>query len=205
MKYEVKEKKFFENIGIKQIIDYSYFFKHLETTFDLEKYLLELKVSIENMNNEIMDKEFNLPIEFNTSMTEQLTAKLIKVEANLLENKGINFEIFLEVNIDEITNSEEEIIQEKQEIKEIYQKELEEKLDSREQIISEEVAQVIYDTDEDVRGDNFLNLNTDFVRYKVINLDDNSLDKISVKYGLSINYLYELKNTKSKLIVHDNE
>ena len=205
MKYEVKEKKFFENIGIKKVIDYSYLFNHLETTFDLEKYLLELKVSIENMNNEVIDKEFNLPIEFNTSMTEQLTAKLIKVEANLLENKGINFEIFLEVNIDEITNSEEEIIQEKQEIKEIYQKELEEKLDSREQIIAEEVVQVIYDTEEDDRGDNFLNLTTDFVRYKVINLDDNSLDKISVKYGLSINYLYELKNSKSKLIVHDNE
>lgn len=204
MKYEVKEKKFYEHNGVKNIVEYNYLFKHLETTFDLEKFLLELKVKIENKNNEIIDKEFNLPIEFNTSMTEQLTANLIKVEAFVEEDKGINFEIYLEISIEEISNENEDLVIEKQEIKEIYQKELEEKLESREEE-TESKIEIILDMEEYNDEGLFTNLKTDFVRYKIINLDDNSLDKISVKYGLSMNYLYDLKNSKSKLIVYDKE
>ena len=97
MIYEVKEKKFHEIIGIKKILDYEALLKHLETTFELEKYLLEIKLSYVGIDNKEESNTFNLPIDFDTSMTEQVSANLNSVEFTVEENKGVN--IIFNINV----------------------------------------------------------------------------------------------------------
>ena len=74
------------------------------------------------------------------------------------------------------------------------------------------VDEVISTVIEKLKGYNFVDdknyaeryVNT-YSKYKVINLAEENLDKISAKYKLSIEYLYELKRSNTKVIVHDNE
>ena len=90
MKYEVKEKKFYEVLGIKEILKTNAILKHIETTFDLEKYLLEVEIFYMDSNDSEQNINFGLPVDFATTMTEQLIAKLDSFEAELEEGKGVN-------------------------------------------------------------------------------------------------------------------
>lgn len=203
MIYEVKEKKFHEIIGIKKILDYEALLKHLETTFELEKYLLEIKLSYVDIDNKQELNTLNLPIDFDTSMTEQVSANLNSVEFTVDENKGVNIIFNINVIVEEIENNNIDIIEEKKEIKETYQQELEEIINIREDTMDNKVNVIVENSAED--NDNFLNLSTTYIKYKVINLDENSLDKISIKYNISMEKLYNIKNSNNKLIVYDKE
>lgn len=200
MNYEVKEKKFYELKDLKNILNYEYNLKHLETTFDLEKYLLVLMISYEKNNGDILEKEIQFPIEFNTSMTEQLTTTVKNIDIKHIENSGIEIVFEFDVNIENITSND--IEPDKKEIKEIYQQELEEILTERVEVVEEKENIKLLENDED---DSFLNLKTDFVKFKVINLEEQSIDKISAKYNISIEHLFELKKSNNKLIVYDKE
>ena len=62
MKYEVKEKKFYEVLGIKEILKTNVILKHIETTFDLEKYLLEVEIFYMDSNDSEQNINFGLQV-----------------------------------------------------------------------------------------------------------------------------------------------
>ena len=202
MNYEVKEKKFFELKNIKKVLKFDYNLRHVETTFDLEKYVLELVLLYEDINEEKIEEEIELPIEFNTSMTEQLSADVKDIDIKTIVGNGVEICFEFLIKIDNINSTEKE--EEKQEIKEIYQQELEEKLQLRDEEVEDKKEEIALNIGCD-ENDSFLNLKTDFIRCKVINLDDNNLDKLSKKYNLSMDYLFNLKKSNNKLIVYDKD
>ncbi len=142
-------------------------------------------------------------------MTEQLNAIVKKIELNLIKDSGIEIDMTLEIEVTEFENEN------KEEIHESYQAELEVKLQERcdcdiEDIIlpKEEIVDAAMTIGTNVFDDSldlFSNLKTSYDKYRVLNLDENSLDKISAKYNLSLDYLYKLKKTNSKVIVYDKE
>ena len=209
MKYEVNEKKIFEISDISNIKEYIYELKHLETTFELERYALEIDLVYENLQQEEKNEKIILPIDLTTSMTEQLNAVVKNVGCNLIKGSGVEIDFTLGIEVVEIENEN------KEEIHESYQAELEVKLQERcdcniEDIIlpTEETTNApmtIGTNDFDDSLDLFGTLKTSYEKYRVLNLDETSLDKISVKYNLPLDYLYKIKKTNSKVIVHDKE
>ena len=209
MKYEVNEKKIYKILNINNIKDYFYELKHLETTFELEKYVLEINLVYEDLQLEEKKENIILPIDLTTTMTEQLNAIVKKIELNLIKDSGIEIDMTLEIEVIEFENEN------KEEIHESYQAELEVKLQERcdcdvEDIIlpKEEIVDAAMTIGTNVFDDSldlFGNLKTSYDKYRVLNLDENSLDKISAKYNLPLDYLYKLKKTDSKVIVHDKE
>lgn len=202
MKYEVNEKKLYKVDMISKIVDYKCELKHLDTTFDFEKYELLIDLKYEEENLEIKQSKISIPVELATSMTEQLIAELRSVNIKLV-NDDIEVEMKLDIDVIEIEPSKEEI-------HDNYQAELEVKLQEREAMVEDELE--IKDTVMTITSCNandekniFTNLKNDYVKYKILNLDENSLDKISAKYNLSLDYLYNLKKQNNKVIVYDKE
>ena len=206
MKYVVNEKKFYKIEDISNIKDFSYQLIHLESTVEFEKYMLEVNLKYLDKSLNEMEKEFDFPIDLNTTLTEQLSAKINKIDVEIIKDKGIELDISLDIEtiiIDEI----------KDEIKENYQLEMEVKLEKqREELIEEvieelddEINPVIINSSESSDESLFGNLKSEYAKYKIITLDDSSLDKISAKYNLSINYLYDAKKNNNKVIVYDKE
>ena len=202
MKYEVNEKKLYKVDMISKIVDYKCELKHLDTTFDFEKYELLIDLKYEEENLEIKQSKISIPVELATSMTEQLIAELRSVNIKLV-NDDIEVEMKLDIDVIEIEPSKEEI-------HDNYQAELEVKLQEREAMVEDELE--IKDTVMTITNCNandekniFTNLKNDYVKYKILNLDENSLDKISAKYNLSLDYLYNLKKQNNKVIVYDKE
>ena len=215
MKYEVNEKKFYKIDDIKNVKDYSFELNHLETTFELEKYELEVELTYDSYNDQEINSKITMPIDLTTTMTEQLTAIIKNVDLKHLENEGVELDITLEIEITEFENEN------KEEIHDSYQAELEVKLQERcdceldtinetlESVQEEEVLEassmiISTNTDSD-STELFSNLKVGYDKYRVLNLEENSLDKISAKYNLPLDYLYNLKKTNSKVIVHDKE
>lgn len=209
MKYEVNEKKMYEVLDINNIKDYIYELKHLQTTFELEKYALEINLVYEDLQLEEKKENIILPIDLTTTMTEQLFANVKNVELNLIKGNGVEIDITLEVEVIEFDKES------KEEIHESYQSELEVKLQERCDCVVEDIPlskEEIIDTtmtigtnEIDNSLDFFSGLKTSYDKYRVLNLEENSLDKISAKYNLPLDYLYKLKKTNSKVIVHDKE
>jgi hypothetical protein len=206
MKYVVNEKKFYKIEDISNINDFSYQLIHLESTVEFEKYMLEVSLKYLDKSLNEIEKEFDFPIDLNTTLTEQLSAKINKIDVEIIKDKGIELDISLDIEtiiIDEI----------KDEIKENYQLEMLEKLEKqREELIEEvieelddEISPVIINSSESSDESLFGNLKSEYAKYKIITLDDSSLDKISAKYNLSINYLYDAKKNNNKVIVYDKE
>ena len=71
--------------------------------------------------------------------------------------------------------------------------------------LDDEINPVIINSSESRDESLFGNLKSEYAKYKIITLDDSSLDKISAKYNLSINYLYDAKKNNNKVIVYDKE
>ena len=213
MKYEVSEKKLYP-LDLKSVINVEGNLVHLETTIDFEKYSLEVLVSYFDKDDKVNNEMFIIPIDLNVTMTDNLEADLSSLKYNIKENEGIELVFTIDVNV-------YPIVDEKEEIKEIYQQELEAKINERDIIEIEEVKdeppmgieeeEVLIESNVNIstfkpNEDNILgHLKTDYIRYKIISLDEESLDKISLKYNLPINYLYELKKTKNKVMVYDRE
>lgn len=203
MKYEVIEKKYFKIDDLLNILKFDYELIHLETTFNLEKYQLKLNVEYIDIDSNDKIKELTLPIDFGTTMTETLIANVKRLDINKVKD-GIEIELVLEIEI--IDNNES-----KEEIMDNYQEELEEKLLDRESI-SDEVRNDIIDdefipkieSNEEIVDFSKL-LKDSFCMYRVLSLDEESLDKISTKYNLPLDYLYKEKNNKNKVIVYVKE
>ena len=202
VKYEVSEKKYFKIEDILKINNYEFEFKHLETTFELERYTLDLTLEYVDSLLEEQIKVLNIPVELTTTMTEQLHADIIDLNVDVLKT-GINVNFKLGVEVLMIESDIEEV---KDEIKEIYQQELEEHLEQREETVENDEDVIPLKTETYESNCNFLkDLRVDYVRYKVLTLDDNSLDKISAKYNLPLTYLFSLKKECNKVIVYDKE
>lgn len=206
MKYVVNEKKFYKIEDISNINDFSYQLIHLESTVEFEKYMLEVSLKYLDKSLNEIEKEFDFPIDLNTTLTEQLSAKINKIDVEIIKDKGIELDISLDIETIIIDET-------KDEIKENYQLEMEVKLEKqREELIEEvieelddEINPVIINSSESRDESLFGNLKSEYVKYKIITLDDSSLDKISAKYNLSINYLYDAKKNNNKVIVYDKE
>ena len=212
----MNEKKHYKIEDIIKINNFTYELKHLETTFDLEKYNLEVNLDYVDSFLEVQNKVINLPIELNTTMTEQLTANITKLDIITVKNNGIDLDITLDIEVVEIESAKEEI-------KEIYQQELTEKMGQREDEIIEEKEELVEEiieekecnifeiktcenNDDETLEFSFLNnLKCDYAKYKVLSLDDSSLDKISAKYNLPMDLLYDAKKSNNKVIVYDKE
>jgi hypothetical protein len=124
MKYVVNEKKFYKIEDISNINDFSYQLIHLESTVEFEKYMLEVSLKYLDKSLNEIEKEFDFPIDLNTTLTEQLSAKINKIDVEIIKDKGIELDISLDIEtiiIDEI----------KDEIKENYQLEMEVKLEKQ--------------------------------------------------------------------------
>lgn len=206
MKYVVNEKKFFKIEDISNIKDFSYQLIHLESTVEFEKYMLEVTLKYLDKSLIEIEKEFDFPIDLNTTLTEQLSAKINKIDVEILKDKGVELDISLDIEtiiIDEV----------KEEIKENYQLEMLEKLEKQREEVADvvieelenEINPVIINSSESGDESLFGNLKSEYAKYKIITLDDSSLDKISAKYNLSINYLYDAKKNNNKVIVYDKE
>lgn len=206
MKYVVNEKKFFKIEDISNIKDFSYQLIHLESTVEFEKYMLEVSLKYLDKSLNEIEKEFDFPIDLNTTLTEQLSAKINKIDVEILKDKGVELDISLDIEtiiIDEV----------KEEIKENYQLEMLEKLEKQREEVADvvieelenEINPVIINSSESGDESLFGNLKSEYAKYKIITLDDSSLDKISAKYNLSINYLYDAKKNNNKVIVYDKE
>lgn len=206
MKYVVNEKKFFKIEDISNIKDFSYQLIHLESTVEFEKYMLEVTLKYLDKSLNEIEKEFDFPIDLNTTLTEQLSAKINKIDVEILKDKGVELDISLDIEtiiIDEV----------KEEIKENYQLEMLEKLEKQREEVADvvieelenEINPVIINSSESGDESLFGNLKSEYAKYKIITLDDSSLDKISAKYNLSINYLYDAKKNNNKVIVYDKE
>ena len=206
MKYVVNEKKFYKIEDISNVKDFLYQLIHLESTVEFEKYMLEVSLKYLDKSLKEIEKEFDFPIDLNTTLTEQLSAKINKIDVEIIKDKGIELDISLDIEtviIDDV----------KEEIKENYQSEMLEKLEKqREELIEEvieelddEINSVIINSSESRDESLFGNLKSEYAKYKIITLDDSSLDKISAKYNLSINYLYDAKKNNNKVIVYDKE
>ena len=201
MKYEVNEKKFFSIKDLEKVNGFNYDFNHIETTFDLEKYELMIELEYQNNNEEQYIKDIKYPIELVTNITESLSATLQKVEYQVKKNDGIEVEIFLEV---EVSSFEEE----KENIKEDYQHELKEILNNRE--VDASAFEVVESTDANLTiestASGIFNIadmfKTEYAKYKVLTLEEKILDKISLEYNLSLEYLYEMKKHNNKVIVY---
>ena len=188
MKYEVNETNLFEVKDIKSIVNYQSELKHIETTFDFEKYLLIVVLKYIDINDLEKEVDLELPLSLNTSMTETLTATLKDVKLELEDDKVL-CDYTLEINVVEI-EEETQVFEEKVTLEIV-----------EENNSNLNVKEVITISDEDfLKG-----LKTDYIKYKVINLAEENIDKISAKYNLSMEYLYELKRNNSKVIVYDNE
>ena len=187
MKYEVNETNLFEVKDIKSILNYQSELKHIETTFDFEKYLLIVVLKYIDMSDLEKEVMLELPITLNTSMTESLTATLNESRLEIVDDKVL-CDYTLEINVIDI-EEENQIFDEK---------DIEEKTEENSSNLNvKEVTDVI--EDDFLKG-----LKTEYIKYKVINLAEENIDKISAKYNLSIEYLYELKRNNTKVIVHDN-
>ena len=206
MKYVVNEKKFFKIEDISNIKDFSYQLIHLESTVEFEKYMLEVTLKYLDKSLNEIEKEFDFPIDLNTTLTEQLSAKINKIDVEILKDKGVELDISLDIEtiiIDEV----------KEEIKENYQLEMLEKLEKQREEVADvvieelenEINPVIINSSESGDESLFGNLKSEYAKYKIITLDDSSLDKISAKNNLSINYLYDAKKNNNKVIVYDIE
>ena len=206
MKYVVNEKKFYKIEDISNIKDFSYQLNHLESTVEFEKYMLEVTLKYLDKSLNEIEKEFDFPIDLNTTLTEQLSAKINKIDVEILKDKGVELDISLDIEtiiIDEV----------KEEIKENYQLEMLEKLEKQREEVADvvieelenEINPVIINSSESGVESLFGNLKSEYAKYKIITLDDSSLDKISAKYNLSINYLYDAKKNNNKVIVYDKE
>ena len=206
MKYVVNEKKFYKIEDISNVKDFLYQLIHLESTVEFEKYMLEVSLKYLDKSLKEIEKEFDFPIDLNTTLTEQLSAKINKIDVEILKDKGVELDISLDIEtiiIDEV----------KEEIKENYQLEMLEKLEKQREEVADvvieelenEINPVIINSSESGDESLFGNLKSEYAKYKIITLDDSSLDKISAKYNLSINYLYDAKKNNNKVIVYDKE
>ena len=149
-----------------------------------------------------------MPIELNTRPLEELEVNVDKIILEIVEEKGIELEFFLNVKI---TESMHEII------KEEYQEELVESL-SRDEIIEEIIVdreEVLEEQDdginvieaiEEVGFDLCKLLKTTYQKYKMLVLsDESSFDKISLKYNIPIDNLYKMKKDGLKVLVYVKE
>ena len=209
MKYAVNEKKFYKIEDISSVKEYTFELIHLETTFELEKYELKVQLIYNALNDEEKSSEIIMPIDLATSMTEQLTAMINNVDLKHIENEGVELDITLDIEITEFETEN------KEEIHDSYQAELEVKLQERCDCVLESIelneekendtSMTISTNTNNDSSDLFANLKVSYIKYRVLNLEENSLDKISAKYNLPLDYLYNLKKTNSKVIVHDKE
>ena len=175
MKYAVNEKKFYKIDDISKILDYEFQFNHLETTFELEKYELEIEVKYESLTNEEKSSKIIMPIEMATSMTEQLTATVQNVDLKYFEKEGVELNLTLDIEVLEFETEN------KEEIHDSYQAELEVKLQERCECTidnnefndkqEETNALIISTNNESDSSDLFSNLKVGYEKYRVLSLE----------------------------------
>ena len=208
MIYDVSESRFYEVKDIKEIKKHSYSLLKINTEDNILYFNLKVMVDYLDINNEEKNKELIMPIELNTRPLEELEVNVDKIILEIVEEKGIELEFFLNVKI---TESMHEII------KEEYQEELVESL-SRDEIIEEIIVdreEVLEEQDdginvieaiEEVGFDLCKLLKTTYQKYKMLVLsDESSFDKISLKYNIPIDNLYKMKKDGLKVLVYVKE
>jgi hypothetical protein len=208
MIYDVSESRFYEVKDIKEIKKHSYSLLKINTEDNILYFNLKVMVDYLDINNEEKNKELIMPIELNTRPLEELEVNVDKIILEIVEEKGIELEFFLNVKI---TESMHEII------KEEYQEELVESL-SRDEIIEEIIVdreEVLEEKDDGINVIEAIEeagfdlcklLKTTYQKYKMLVLsDESSFDKISLKYNIPIDNLYKMKKDGLKVLVYVKE
>lgn len=203
MIYEVNESRFFEIENIKEIISKETKIIKIKEEIEIAYFNLIIDIKYLNIDDEKCEKSLELPIEFNIRSEEEIDVMLKNLFINIVEDKGIDVDFIIDVNINELEESTkitEEIITGEKIIDAIQTIE-EQDLTV---IDSAEVSVVKYVADSEF---NFLKmLKNSYKKYKMIILnDESSFDKISLKYNIKIEDLFKMKKEGLKVIVSVNE
>ena len=203
MIYEVNESRFFEIENIKEIISKETKIIKIKEEIEIAYFNLIIDIKYLNIDDEKCEKSLELPIEFNIRSEEEIDVMLKNLFINIVEDKGIDVDFIIDVNINELEESTkiiEEIITGEKIIDAIQTIE-EQDLTI---IDSAEVSVVKYVADSEF---NFLKmLKNSYKKYKMIILnDESSFDKISLKYNIKIEDLFKMKKEGLKVIVSVNE
>ena len=199
MVFDVSESRFFDIKNIKEVLSHKA--KLIKKDKDSVVAYFNLEVSLVYLDNvdKRLEKELNLPIEFNVQDNEEINAILQNVVIKLVPEKGIDLEFFITVNIDEI----EEILDTKAE--EIVEKMSVETIENVEKMPEEIEENIDFNIVESMQNGEFKlcsMLRNSTQKYRVISLENEAdFDKISLKYNIKIEELFKMKKEGLKVIV----
>lgn len=198
MIYDVNETRFYDIKDLKDVKDYSYQLLRANTLENIAYFNLKIELIYLSITGDETNTELLLPIELNTSVMEELEVEIKRLELKVLEEKGIDLDFDLSVNIKELY---------KEEIVESYQQELIENLPRNEEIIEEQKEEMkLVESVIDTEFNLFSFLINTYQKYKVIILkEEETFDKISAKYKIPLDKLYVMKKEGNRVITCDEE
>ena len=198
MIYDVNETRFYDIKDLKDVKNYSYQLLRANTIENIAYFNLKVELLYLSINGKETNTELLLPIELNTSVMEELEVEIKRLELKALEEKGVDLDFDLKVNIKELY---------KEEIVESYQQELIENLPRDEEIIIDHKEEIkLVDSVIDTEFNLYSFLINSYQKYKVIILkEEETFDKISTKYKIPVDKLYTMKKEGDRVITCDEE
>lgn len=198
MIYDVNETRFYDIKDLLEVKDYSYKLLRANTLDNIAYFNLKVELKYLSLTGEQLIKELLLPIELNTTSQEELEVEIKRLELKVMEEKGVDLDFDLSVNIKEL---------DKEEIVLNYQQELVENLPREESVHVEHKEEIkMIECENEKEFDLKSLFKTSYKKYKVITLkDEETFDKISAKYKVSIDQLYAMKKEGNRVIVCDEE
>ena len=181
MIYNIDEVRFYEIKNIKEVISYDFMLSFNNKNDRIASYLLEVDLTYLDTNETERIVRIKLPVELNTSDLEKMEV-LIKSLSVDVQNEGVNLTFELSVEL------EDEII--------IDDKALERVIEPVVESVKEEVINkkqpTLFDFIEESYG-----------CYKLININMENIELISLKYNIPMEKLIIAKNSGSKVIVYE--
>ena len=200
MIYDVNENRFYDIKDVKDLKHFSYKLLRNDTLENIVYFNLKVDLSYINLVGEVNNTELLLPIEFNTNDMEELEVEVKRLEVKIVEEKGVDLDFDLAVNIKELF---------KEEIVANYQQELIENLPREEEkhFVEEIIEEVkVIENTENSKFNLSSMFKSTYQKYKVITIKDEDLiDKISLKYKVPVEKLYALKKEGNRVIVYDEQ
>ena len=186
MIYDIDDTRFYEIKDIKEVISHDFMLSFNNKNNCVASYLLEVDLTYLDNNDSERLVRIKLPVELNTTDDEKMEVSVKSLNIDLVANKGINlvFDLSIELEDDVIVdNTPLEAFIDARSIEEVVLEE------SVERVIKEKS---LFDFVKD-----------SYCSYKVINIDMDNIEKISLKYNIPIEKLIKDKNNGGKTIVYD--
>ena len=183
MIYNIDEVRFYEIKNIKEVISYDFMLSFNNKKERIASYLLEVDLTYLDINEAERIIRIKLPVELNTSDLEKMEVLIKSLNVEVVANEGINLNFDLSVEL------EDEVI--------IDDKPLERVIEP----ITDEIKK-----EEDIKEKKtslFDFAKESYGCYKLINLNMENIELISLKYNIPMEKLIVAKNSGSKVIVYE--